>query len=507
MNKINRNKASDIFKIKPAIIKDITPFLAPVLSHLFNKAIDEHEYPDSLKVTKFIEVYKAKEKEKPANYRPISLLPIIAKLFDTLINNQMMHQMMHHLTTNNIISPTQYAFRPNSSTTLALQTILNKLHKHKSQHNPLLAIYVDLSKAYDTISHKRLLHKLRHDFNFTEPTTAFFASYLHNRQQSTHTQHAQSQFQTITHGVPQGSTLSTTFFLLYINDILHTVPNSKVYTYADDTTLIITAATLQALKTLAQSELSNLISYFHDNNLVPNPTKTVYSIFYPHNAQPIQLTIGDKTLQQDKQAKLLGHIVQEDLKYHQTINAIIKKLQPHMHSFKFANRLLPLTTMTALYYTLIYPHLIGNISIWGSTDPKKSYLQPLIKAQKRIIRLVRRVPPRSHTKPIMAQLQILNITNLYTLRVCTEMHPFIHPKKQLNRPEHNHNYTPTSDIHHHATRYAAANHLHISDTLEHFPAIHTAIWNSLPPKLTNIRSRKTFSTETKHYLLQKQSEL
>ena len=137
-----------------------------------------------------------------------------------------------------------------------------------------------------------------------------------------------------------------------------------MYTYADDTTLIITAATLQALETLAQSELSNLISYFHDNNLVPNPTKTVYSIFFPHNAQPIQLTIGDKTLQQDKQAKLLGHIVQEDLKYHQTINAIIKKLQPHMHSFKFANRLLPLTTMTALYYTLIYPHLIGNISIW-----------------------------------------------------------------------------------------------------------------------------------------------
>jgi hypothetical protein len=90
MNKINPNKASDIYKIKPAIIKDITPFLAPILSHFYNKAIDEHEYPDSLKVTKVIELYKSKDKTNPANYRPISLLPIIAKVFDTLINNQMM---------------------------------------------------------------------------------------------------------------------------------------------------------------------------------------------------------------------------------------------------------------------------------------------------------------------------------------------------------------------------------------------------------------------------------
>jgi hypothetical protein len=159
---------------------------------------------------------------------------------------------------------------------------------------------VDLSKAYDTISHERLLDKLRHTFNFTEHTTTFFSTYFRNRQQSTHTQHAQSEFQTITHGIPQGSTLSTTFFLLYINDIIRTVPNSKVYTYADDTTLIITAPTLQDLETLAQSELSNLISYFHANNLVPNPTTTVYSIFYPRRAQPIQLTSETKSFSKNR---------------------------------------------------------------------------------------------------------------------------------------------------------------------------------------------------------------
>ena len=106
----------------------------------------------------------------------------------------------------------------------------------------------------------------------------------------------------------------------------------------------------------------------------------------------------------------------------------------------------------------------------------------------------------------MTKLQILNITNLYILRVCAEMHPFIFPKKQLNRPEHNHNYTSVSNIHKHATRYATTNHQYITYTTEHFTAIYTRVWNSLPPRLRHISSHDTFKTQTKLYLLEKQSE-
>jgi len=351
MKHINPNKASDIYKIKPAIIKDLTTFLAPMLTKLFNKAINEHDYPDPLKVTNVIELFKKKNRSFPKFYRPISLLPIIAKLLDTLINKQ----LMQHLTDHNIISPTQYAFRPNSNTTLALQTIIDKLHKHIRLKLPTLAVYIDLSKAYDTVSHSKLLHKLKHDFNFTPQTVAFFASYFRNRQQSTHTQHAQSTTKVITHGIPQGSTLSTTFFLLYINDIIKTVPSSTVYTYADDTTLIISAKSQEALQKLAQSELSNLIKYFHINNLVPNPTKTNYSIFFPRKPEPIQLTIQDTTLTQNSHAPLLGITMQDNLKHHQTITNIIKKLWPIIHSFKFATKLLPTHTLRELYFSHVYP--------------------------------------------------------------------------------------------------------------------------------------------------------
>ena len=162
--------------------------------------------------------------------------------------------------------------------------------------------------------------------------------------------------------------------------------------------------------------------------------------------------------------------------------------------------------MTQLYYTHIFPHLIGGISIWGSSDPRKTYLQPLIKAQKRIIRLIRRVRPGTHTKPIMTQLQILNITSLYIHRVCAEMHPFIYPSKQLNRPEHNHSYTPVSEIHDHATRYATAEHQYISDTEEHFTAKHSTVWNTIPLELRCIATPATFKEKLKLYLLARQNE-
>lgn len=442
------------------------------------------------------------------------MLPIIAKLLDTLINSQ----LMQHLTTHNIISPTQYAFRPNSNTTLALQTIIDQLYRHIRQKQPTLAVYIDLSKAYDTVSHSKLLHKLRHDFNFTEQTTAFFASYFRNRQQSTHTQHAQSDTRTITHGIPQGSTLSTTFFILYINDIIKTVPSSTVYTYADDTTLIVTAQTHDALQKLAQSELASLINYFHANNLVPNPSKTNYSIFFPKASASIQLTIGTTPLAQKTHAPLLGITVQDNLKHNQTIANIIRKLQPIIQSIRFANKLLPTHTLRDIYFTHIFPHLISNISIWGTSDEKTTYIQPLIRTQKKIIRLIKNMPPRTHTRPLMTELRILNITNLYIHRVAVETHPFIHLPRPLNRPEHNHNYITTAHIHDYPTRHSRRQHLYIPNThhpnrttgtahtIDYTTERNTRVWNAVPVEIRQITGLKTFSTKLRNFLLEKQKE-
>ena len=202
------------------------------------------------------------------------------------------------------------------------------------------------------------------------------------------------------------------------------------------------------------------------------------------------------------------------MKHHHTINQIIKKLQPTFYTFKYANKLLPTHIMKALYYSHIYPHLILNITVWGTNNSTKTYIQPLIRAQKKAIRLITNKPPRTYTNPIMTELQILNITNLYT-RACVEMHPFIHPQKELNRPEHNHSYTPVSQIHNYPTRHSVNNHYFIPNqhsskqpthTIEHFQSQYLSVWNQLPLELRCITSKNTFKTKLKAHLLEKQKE-
>lgn len=507
LKKMNPHKANDIYKIQPRIIKDMTPFLSPILSKLFNKAIKENEYPDALKSTKAIEIYKAKDKTLPENYRPISLLPIIAKTLDTIINTQLMQHLLQH----NMLSPTQYAFRPKSNCTMALQTIIDEIIKQKTQKHPTLAIYVDLSKAYDTVSHDRLISKLKNEFNFTAETTQFFQSYLTNRQQSLHTQHATSSTRIISHGIPQGSTLSPTLFILYINNIIKTVPKSKVYTYADDTTLIISAHTLDELKSLAQSELNNLIKYFHINNLVPNSTKTNYTVFYPREHTDIQLKVNEQSIERHREARLLGLMVQDKLKHDQTIITIIRKLQPMLQKFRYANKFLSTRVMVQQYYTHVYSHLTGTITIWGSDKPNCTRIQPLIRTQKRFIRLIKNLPPREHTSPIMKELEILSIPNIYTLRMCTEAHPHMHDNAIQNLPENNHHYTRVDQIHTYPTRHSLQGYRYIPNerqnpelNVSHFTKQYIRVWNKLPKTLRDIPKLETFKTELKRHLLNQQ---
>ena len=125
------------------------------------------------------------------------------------------------------------------------------------------------------------------------------------------------------------------------------------------------------------------------------------------------------------------------------------------------NKIPPTHTMRFLYNSQVFPHLIYAITIWGSSDPRNTYLQPLIRVQKKVVGLVQNVPPRAHTQPIMYKLKILNITNLYILRVCVEAHPFIYPTAQPNRPIHAHEYLFTAQIHEHKTRHATQRHQYI----------------------------------------------
>ena len=174
--------------------------------------------------------------------------------------------------------------------------------------------------------------------------------------------------------------------------------------------------------------------------------------------------------------------------------------------------------MRGLYFTHVYPHLIGAISIWGTQDEAKQYLLPLVRTHKKIIRIMCNMPPRTHTAPLMHKLEILNLYYLYTMRVCAEMHPFVHidTTQRINRPQHDHTYVAITDIHYHQTRYAKGHmyspnvntHQHSKtkqpNTIAHFTSKHNEIWNTLPDNLRSTTSLTIFKKQLNMYLLKEQ---
>ena len=121
--------------------------------------------------------------------------------------------------------------------------------------------------------------------------------------------------------------------------------------------------------------------------------------------------------------------------------------------------------------------------------------------QKKLVRLIKNLPPRTHTKPLMQELEILSIPNLYTLRVCTEMHEYIHQLEDKNRPEHDHNYVSKTTVHHHKTRHATRHHYHVTHDMEHYTRLFTDVWNKLPLQIREKTQKEPFKQALKSYLL------
>lgn len=264
------------------------------------------------------------------------------------------------------------------------------------------------------------------------------------------------------------------------------------------------------LQALAQSELSNLINYFHVNNLVPNPTKTVYTTFSPRN-QPFYLTVEDTPLKHKTNAPLLGFTIQSDLKHHTTALNIVRKLQPLAYQLSYANKFLTTKTLLGQYRMRAYPHLITGIAIWGTDDPQATYLQPLIRMQKRLVRLIAKQHRHAHSRPIMDQLNILSVPDLYTLRVSLEMHQYLYARKPANRPRHDHHYVWASAVHSYPTRHAQDNRYlfvprqdpHGQHYAGYLTAKYANIWNLLPLEVRTCQSISKFKARLKDFLLRR----
>ena len=364
------------------------------------------DFPSALKISKVKPLLKKGDNTLFSNYRPISLLPSISKIFEYVI----FHQLMEYFTEHNLFSIQQYGFRPGHSTELAALNLVDILTKHMDRMKTPINIYIDLSKAFDTLDHNILLTKLNY-YGVHGKEYNLFQSYLSDRSQYVEYNGSISATCSITTGVPQGSILGPLLFIIYINDLPLVSQIFDMLIYADDTTLICNLD--QNLdEQVLNSELNKINEWMSSNKLSLNVKKTKYMIFHTpqrHVTYP-SLYINNVNIERVIQFNFLGLILNSQLTWKSHIEHISTKISKVIGVIYRLKDIYPKSVLLMIYNTLILSHINYCLLSWGS---KITNDHPLHLLQKKALRLVTNSDYVSHSEIICKNYGLLKVPDIF----------------------------------------------------------------------------------------------
>ena len=401
--------------ISSYFLKLALPFIENSLVFLFNTSIETSCFSDSRKVARVTPIFKDGDKTEKSNYRPISVLPVISRLFEKLVTNQ----LYQYVNDNGHFSSGQSGFLRLHSTVTCLLKNTDDWYNGMDLERLVGLVFIDLKKAFDTVDHSILCKKLNH-YGVKQGELSWFESYLSNRKQFCRVNGVDSKIGGIEFGVPHGSCLGPLLFLIYINDLPQAVQDSTVSMYADDTSLCYQSHDLTRLNEAINSDLKKLDTWLQGNKLSLNLAKTHSMLISTKQKQNILKSqnkdldrkIRENELEVVKKTKYLGVQIDCSLDWKEQIKVVFNKVSRAVGFLRHAKSFLRKETLQTLYTGIVEPHLRYCCSVWGCAGVTE--INQLQKLQNRAARIKTNSSYDAPSRPLIEGMGWKTVDELIT---------------------------------------------------------------------------------------------
>ena len=426
--------------IPTRVFKSIADIISNPLSIILNKYITNGNFPEMLKIAQVTPVFKSGDPTDPNNYRPISVLSVLSKVFEKHIYDE----LLSYLKSFDILVDEQCGFREGISTNFAIGKFLNHIVESVNEKKFSVGVFLDLKKAFDCVDHSILLQKLYH-YGVRGAALNLIESFLSNRTQYVKICNQKSSIAHTNIGTPQGSVLSPLLFLVFINDLVNCSRVLNFNLFADDTCISLKNSNLNNLYNTLNRELVKVNNWISANKLALNISKTVYLLFSGKRAiseLPI-LYLNNEPIQRQHSTKFLGLILDERLSWNAHAQHVNGKVSRLAGIFYRIRNFLPSHALKTIYYALFQSQLQYGIVFWSGVN--KTKFDQIFRVQKKIIRFITNSDRLAHTTPLFKDLAILKLDDLRKL----EMAKFVF--NDVGGPNF-FNFTVQSSIHSYNTR-------------------------------------------------------
>ena len=493
ISELKQNAAPGHDAITVRDIMSLRDDLIPILTKLINNCLELGIFPEELKIGKITPIYKSGSRDCMHNYRPITVVSVFSKIIEKIIKKRMISFIQTYVQADRF----QYGFSEGSSTLCAAMDLTDHISRALDNKQVVIAVFIDLQKAFDVVSTDILLNKLD-GMGFRGVIYNLLKSYVQDRKQYVSLSGVNSSFLNSECGVPQGSVLGPLLYLLYVLNLKHANLRAQYFTFADDTVLVYAGEEEGTLTDVVNDDLKLYLNWLYRNKLKINIGKTKYMVFKQKNKsiQNLNITMDNVALEEVQCIKYLGLMVDNKLGWKEHISYLRSKLMPMIPIIFKSRSYLSEKTKYMVYNSFFLSHLRYLLPIWGTCS--NTDLNTVKVMQNKILKILFHYDRLTSTETLYSELRVPKIDVLLELEQIKIVYKFINKTQKSNIP-----IRLLNEVHIYDTR--SQNNIYTVNTRTniglHNPFTQACkVYNRIPDNIKNIGRFPYFVKRTKMYL-------